>query len=208
MNINLPNCGIYLHKFTNKELQPIHNEVNDIKSNFDSYSNDKINYGLAGNIEHEYELHKCKHYITNLILPHLIEYNKISSILNRHKILSQDAPVDLDKVWVNFQRKGEFNPPHNHSGIASFVIYLNVPFLIKDEKNNTSSVNSNYNVASNFYFTYTDITSQICIQTYEVDKTWENSMLLFPSSMIHGVHPFFSSNDYRISVSGNFYLKI
>jgi hypothetical protein len=208
MNVNLPNIGIYLHKFTNYELQPIYNEVNEIKTNFNKYLKDLMNRELSGNIKHEYALNKSKEHIRNLILPHLIEYNKSSNILNKHKVLSQDAPVELGKVWVNFQQKGEFNPPHNHSGIASFVIYLNIPFLIEDEKKNISSINSNQNVAGQFYFSYTDTTSQICVHPYEVDKTWENNMLLFPASMIHGVHPFFSSNDYRISVAGNFYFKI
>jgi hypothetical protein len=205
---DLPNIGIYSYKFASHELQSIRDEINEIKSNFDNYSSDKMNSELAGNIKREYELHKSKQHIRNLVLPHLVEYHKSSNILGRHKILSQDIPVELDKVWVNFQRKGEFNPPHKHSGIASFVIYLNIPFLIQDEKTNVSSVNSNTNVAGNFYFSYTDITGQICIETLEVDKNWENTILIFPSNMIHGVHPFFSSDDYRISVAGNFNLKI
>ena len=33
-------------------------------------------------------------------------------------------------------------------------------------------------------------------------------ILLFPSEMYHGVYPFYTSDDYRISVSGNFNFKI
>jgi hypothetical protein len=208
MIINLPNIGIYSHKFTNEQLRPIRDEIDEIQTDFDKYSNDLMNDKLSGNIKHEYKLNKSKEHIRNLILPHLVEYNKSSNILNKHKILSKDAPVELDTAWINFQRRGEFNPPHNHSGVASFVIYLNIPFLIDDEKKNISSINSNQNVAGQFYFSYTDITSQICVKPYEVDKTWENTMLLFPASMLHGVHPFFSSDEYRISVAGNFNFKI
>ena len=37
----------------------------------------------------------------------------------------------VSDLWCNFQRANEFNPPHNHSGILSFVIYLKVPEAIK-----------------------------------------------------------------------------
>ena len=33
----------------------------------------------------------------------------------------------LTALWCNFQRQYEFNPPHDHDGKLSFVIYLSVP---------------------------------------------------------------------------------
>jgi hypothetical protein len=37
----------------------------------------------------------------------------------------------------------------------------------------------------------------------EVDKSWEGTMIMFPSSLHHMVHPFYTSDEYRISISGN-----
>ena len=33
----------------------------------------------------------------------------------------------LTALWANFQRQYEFNPPHDHDGKLSFVIYLSIP---------------------------------------------------------------------------------
>jgi hypothetical protein len=40
-----------------------------------------------------------------------------------------------------------------------------------------------------------------------VDKTWENVIVLFPAGLTHSVSPFYSSDDYRISVAGNIKFK-
>jgi hypothetical protein len=37
----------------------------------------------------------------------------------------------------------------------------------------------------------------------EADRSYENKMIIFPSSLQHCVYPFFTSDDYRISLSGN-----
>jgi hypothetical protein len=36
----------------------------------------------------------------------------------------------------------------------------------------------------------------------------ENTLLLFPAKLTHAVYPFYSSDDYRISVSGNVVFKV
>ena len=40
-----------------------------------------------------------------------------------------------------------------------------------------------------------------------VDKTWEGMMLMFPSKLHHSVYPFYTSDEKRISVSGNISIK-
>ena len=39
----------------------------------------------------------------------------------------------LSALWCNFQRQYEFNPPHDHDGKLSFVIYLSIPDELKKE---------------------------------------------------------------------------
>ena len=36
-----------------------------------------------------------------------------------------------------------------------------------------------------------------------IDKSWEGVMILFPADTAHQVYPFYTSDDYRISISGN-----
>jgi hypothetical protein len=57
-----------------------------------------------------------------------------------------------------------------------------------------------------FQFHYTDILGNITGAVLPIDKKWEGQMLLFPALLNHSVFPFYSSNDYRISVSGNLFL--
>ena len=54
-----------------------------------------------------------------------------------------------------------------------------------------------------FEFTYTDILGHIRGESIAVDKTYEGNILMFPSGLHHMVHPFYSTDKYRISVAGN-----
>ena len=40
-----------------------------------------------------------------------------------------------------------------------------------------------------------------------VDKSFENKMIIFPAELHHLVYPFYTSDDYRITVSGNIKLR-
>ena len=35
--------------------------------------------------------------------------------------------------WINYQKQNGFNPPHDHDGKLSFVIYLKIPEELKKE---------------------------------------------------------------------------
>ena len=39
----------------------------------------------------------------------------------------------LSALWINHQKPNEFNPPHDHDGALSFVIYLDIPEALKKE---------------------------------------------------------------------------
>ena len=50
---------------------------------------------------------------------------------------------ELDKLWVNFQKKHEFNPIHNHFGAFSFACWINIPYNLDDEMDLAQVKNSN-----------------------------------------------------------------
>ena len=39
----------------------------------------------------------------------------------------------MSSLWINYQKANEFNPPHDHDGKLSFVIYLKIPDELKKE---------------------------------------------------------------------------
>jgi hypothetical protein len=46
------------------------------------------------------------------------------------------------------------------------------------------------------------------VKKEDVDNTWEGKMALFPADLNHIVYPFYTSEDYRISISGNVGFKL
>ena len=54
------------------------------------------------------------------------------------------------------------------------------------------------------------IPSVVGIETLDLraDKDWNYKFALFKSDLTHQVYPFFTSDEYRITVSGNFYYQV
>ena len=64
-------------------------------------------------------------------------------------------------------------------------------------------MNSNTPSNSLFEFVCTDFMGRIVQNKIKVDKSYEGCIIMFPSSLHHMVHPFYTSDDYRISIAGN-----
>lgn len=197
-----PNVGFVTVKLTDEQLAPVWAEVNQIKNGTKQAR--AINQHLAGNLEREYELTDCTQYIEQLVMPYLGMYEKEFKVIEYISVLDVARPIFLDGAWVNFQKKHEFNPMHNHSGVFSFVIWLDIPYSIEDENSAPGSRNALLQVPGNFYFVALNSIGQIIQKNIPVDRTYNGTLCIFPSSMNHGVHPFTTSDDYRITVSGNF----
>jgi len=110
-----------------------------------------------------------------------------------------DIDIGISSLWINFQRMFDHNPPHQHSGIVSFVIYLDVPPEIF-----TVQAKSNVQDAGHIVFKYGESISPLSVSMWNVVPE-NNLILLFPATLDHMVHPFWVDKE-RISVSGNFNL--
>ena len=116
--------------------------------------------------------------------------------------------LELDSLWINFQKKYEYNPPHNHTGVYSFVMWIKIPYELEKEHNYENSFLSKDKMNSDFCFQYIDVLGGIRRFSMEVDKSKEGKMVFFPSPLTHSVHPFYTSDEERISVSGNLSIKL
>ena len=111
---------------------------------------------------------------------------------------------ELDALWANFQGPGDFNPPHDHGGSLSWVIFLKIPEVLKFE-------NSKYKGRSagpgGITFIYGDGPRESVTHHSFVPE--EGDMYIFPAWLKHWVFPF-KSKCTRVSVSGNVrdYIKI
>ena len=100
----------------------------------------------------------------------------------------------LISTWINFQKKNEYNPPHSHFGAYSFVIWLSLPYDTKKEK-------KLYKSSTDFNFQFIQDGK---IQQCPLDSS-EGDIILFPADLWHSVQPFFLSDEFRVSISGNIF---
>ena len=127
--------------------------------------------------------------------------------------LGENIPVNqfhsyfLQSFWVNYQKQGEFNPPHNHNGVYSFVIWMKIPTRHFEQNRLSFALNSNTHKVSSFEFHYEDIIGEQRYFTYEMNPEIEGTMLFFPSRLMHQVFPFYNCGEDRISISGNISLN-
>lgn len=199
---DFPNIGFLIHKFNENELKSIKDEIKKIQSDFTKAT--PYNEKLAGNIQNEFELKESRNFTEKLIFPLLDRHNTYYNLLKNVECLNENKDLKLDGLWVNFQKKHEFNPLHHHAGVYSFVLWIDIPYDIQDEINMPSSINSGCKSPGHFNFVYTNSLGQISPYAIPADKTYNNTLCLFPAYMGHFVNPFYTSDKFRITVSGNF----
>jgi hypothetical protein len=204
--LQFPNVGVITGILSEQDLAPIKKEILEIQNNFNQAK--KNNNQLVGNIKKEFVLTKSKDHINRLLEPYIWEFDREFKYPSSVAVLNKDCLLTLNSVWVNFQEKHEFNPTHSHSGILSFVIWINIPYLIQDEIENSPGSESRNPLAGHFTFHYTNSLGKICHQDIKADSTMENHFFLFPAELNHSVSPFYTTDKYRISVSGNFKFQI
>ena len=198
--------GFLIGDISPELLEPVWKEVNQIRDNMDEA--EPYNEYHTGHLKHIFKLKDCKQHMEDIVVPFVKEYENHFKYLSRFAMLTEAVPVTLEDLFVNLQKKYEFNPIHNHDGVIGFVLYLKVPYYIEDEMKLSLGSSSNRNVAAHFQFTFTDTLGKIMNHAIPVDKRFENKIIVFPSQMFHSVFPFYSTDEERISVSGNFKFKV
>lgn len=174
--------------FEDTDLIKLKNISTDI---FESNQKKGANSMLAGNIQHEYVMPSEAN---KIILPTLSQVAR--GIID-------EKNWKIDALWINYQKKYEFNPLHHHSGVLSFVIWIQIPYNLSDEFSLNSVKNSNRPSPSLFSLVYINPAGVIEQKPIMLDKKDEGKFLVFPSVINHMVYPFYTSDEYRISIAGN-----
>ena len=143
----LPNHGFLLHKFSDAELAPLREEVKNIQSSWNARA---FNLELVGNLQREYELTASRDSLEQLLTPLVEQLEAASHYAQEVYINKNPGKFELDDVWVNYQRKGEFNPLHDHRGVYSWVIWLALPYTLKEEDAQVPWTNPDKNFAGQF----------------------------------------------------------
>jgi hypothetical protein len=168
--------------------------LEESKNNTEDYRNK-----LAGIIDHETGYNaKSKEKLLPILSMYLGVYDQMFEKFTQKPYEKRPEYV-MSALWINHQKSGEYNPPHDHDGKLSFVIYLQIPDELKKE-------NQAYEGKScgpgGIQFVYGDGPREcVSIQTFFPE---EGEMFIFPAWLKHWVAPF-KSDCTRISVSGNFH---
>ena len=207
------NLGILEAKLPFDMFRGLSNAIDDL-----SESNGvPFNQNLQGHIKEEYSLNHIKENMSDYLLALARSWMEANpGYFESLEEASKNKPWDiyLDTVWANKQKKYEFNPVHHHSGALSFVIWIKIPYDLDDEVkyfppvSGTPDNDSGNSYTSKFVFYYTDALGQITPAKVPVDKSFEGTIIMFPSKLHHAVYPFYTSDDYRISVSGNIRIEM
>ena len=207
-----PNIGYVMMDLPDTVLSSLQQEVDEIYNSGFSEAQ-PYNKQLAGHINDEYILPKSMKLIEEYVVPLAIMHDKEFSYLKTVPSTQMSEPYNLYEnmklisLWVNFQKKYDFNPLHSHGGLYSFVIWLNIPYDLDEEKKQFPKLEDKQNMVSNFQFAFTDTLGNISQETIPVDKSFHGKLCLFPANMRHAVNPFYTSDSYRISVAGNIGLR-
>jgi hypothetical protein len=201
--IDLQNIGIIKGHIDDESLSVLRAEVMAIKENFSSGI--PHNKELAGHIRKEFLLSKSCNSIEPIVIELAARYNEKYNYRDPSTNMPSGEPykLQLESLWVNFQQRYEFNPLHRHSGLYSFVIWLEIPYFLNFEHSVSPGKQAIDNRTGMFEFTYTDILGGIRGECIAVDRSYEGDIVLFPAGLHHMVHPFYSTDKYRISVAGN-----
>ena len=139
--------------------------------------------------------------------PNMFEFinTELGSTYKRIHFKNNNIQPYLTGLWVNFQKKGEFQPIHSHTGVFSFVIWMDIPYHSKDEaKLPLAKSSCKIPPGGNFSFAYSDgISRTVKEQFIEMSPDMNGHCCFFPSNLAHQVYPFYTSDKDRISISGN-----
>ena len=199
---HFPNVGVMEGQLPEDTVESLWKLIEESKKQPEDMKHD-----LAGNISSSIRLDANSPLIQDFVknvIPIYIEQTIKSYGAPWRTTMKEGQGWSLESLWVNFQRKHEFNPPHDHSGVYSFVIWMQIPTSYAEQKKLPICAESNAKgTISNFAFHYTNSLGRVSQFVYNMEKEAEGYMVMFPSEMKHQVFPFFENDGERISISGN-----
>ena len=162
---------------------------------------------LAGHIKEEYRIpsDSITQEFKEFIADNSNKGNVYKSCMNLYSNLPSDYKLFISDLWVNYQKKYEFNPPHSHSGVASFVIFINIPYDLSEDEKGFHGDGVVKTSKFEFLSPSNNHRGGVALDTLDVDKSFEGKVMFFRSDQMHTVYPFYTTDDYRITVSGNLF---
>ena len=160
---------------------------------------------LAGMIEKEFLYKDFEDWFFPEILPLLNVYQDqyLNSWGGKLDDIKTPFAITHSNLWINYQKSGEFNPRHGHSGDLSFVVYLKIPEELKKENEEKKLIHNNLGTGTIKFHFGENLPFSVFVHE---ELPEEANIFIFPAWLQHSVSPFFSDVE-RISASGNIWLQ-
>jgi len=165
---------------------------------------------LIGNISKSLLIEDIDSYFLKSVCNPLVKYYRENNLAGvdpvaQNSLLGPGSELVLNRFWVNYQYKTEFNPYHDHTGVYSFAIWLKIPYDWEDQKKlpQYSEIKDKNIKAGCFEFEYIDPLGVIQNLIYKLSPKLEGCMVFFPARLRHCVYPFYKIDEPRISIAGN-----
>ena len=160
----------------------------------------KSGLGGRGSPQHFF-IEKCFSKLKEYIFYCVAEYEKNFKYMETLTFLNKDAPLLVAPPWVNVQKRYDFLPMHNHDGILSYNIWIQIPYDSKKELEGGRN-------AARLDFIYPMANGTLHFHKFNLSKEDEGSLIMFPSLFVHALYPFYTSKDIRLSIAGNVVLEV
>ena len=191
------NIGYWLSPLEPDLMKPVWDELNTFEPTIDRTTPNGVNA--------KFDLKDSRDHVASIVRMAINQFNLENDWPNQFNVLGEARPLKLYNLWANFMSKTQYEPIHDHGGVMSFVIWLRIPYTIAEEAAARPYVPAQFNTSGCFGLHSINALGRIQHTVLPSDKTWENVLCLFPAQTHHSVFPFYSSDELRVSIAGNFF---
>ena len=104
---------------------------------------------------------------------------------------------------INPQRKYEFrSSEYNGDHSLEWILFMQIPYNSEDENRISSFIEAGTNFTSKLEFTYNTYNGGMKSHCIDLDKSVEGTLLMYPAYLKNVMYPFYSSDDYRVFLTG------
>jgi len=128
--------------------------------------------------------------------------------IQRYKFGSEYLPlmptVKVSQVSkINLQKKYEFrSSEYKRDHSLEWILFMQIPYEYGDENKVSKIIENDTNFNSKLEFVYNTLNSGIMSHCITLDKSIEGTMLMYPGYMKNIMYPFYTSDDYRVFLTG------
>ena len=169
--------------------------IDDINAIYDKHIDElpKHNHKLAGKIVDEHKIDHLipdhhKYHFQSMFRTYLIEVEKLQ------------YDIKLNSAWVNEMRAGEYNPFHFHLGKTDLGLSSVLPLKIPKTYGKEVSIPE---IPSNGNLELIGGSQDLLGRNQLKTSVQVGQFYIFPYSLMHGVYPFYETDEKRRTLSYN-----